>query len=113
MTATFCRITSCERWEVSIDFNARCAGFNLISGTLVGLELEEEEEMVEEVCPKDLGSDLPSFLYIVAVVIASEFQLWYLTFEIVCVEMPLVAAVQAPRDGLQVRVVLAVVKGFC
>ena len=65
MTATFCRITSCERWEVSIDFNARCAGFNLISGTLVGLELEEEEEMVEEACPKDLESDLPSFLYIV------------------------------------------------
>jgi hypothetical protein len=69
MTATFCRITSCERWEVSIDFNARCAGFNLISGTLVGLELEEEEEMVEEACPKDLESDLPSFLYIVVLVL--------------------------------------------
>ena len=77
MTATFCRITSCERWEVSIDFNARCAGFNLISGTLVGLELEEEEEMVEEACPKDLESDLPSFLYIVV--------LWLYLFSVVVV----------------------------
>jgi hypothetical protein len=31
--------------------------------------LEEEEEMVEEACPKDLESDLPSFLYIVVLVL--------------------------------------------
>jgi len=49
----------------------------LISGTLVELELEEEEEMVEEACPKDLESDLPSFLYIVV--------LWLYLFSVVVV----------------------------
>ena len=104
MTATFCRITSCERWEVSIDFNARCAGFNLISGTLVGLELEEEEEMVEEVCPKDLESDLPSFLYIVAVVVASEFQLWYICLLKLCGNSRVRAWVSAGSRGLKFKV---------